>query len=304
MPAGQRLLRWSRREPLKASLAALGLLAVSLFGYVLITGSARKRGQAEQTADRVEYMLLEATLALHTRSPAERKKLLDEALALQPDDPHTVLVVVVGRMRSDPKEALALLDQHGGSTSTVPALRRLRARLLQLCGSAEAATALPEPADALDHYLAGEFALQEWAKREPDAGERAMQHMRRAVLLAPRPRALYYIGLNRAARAIQDSFTWCMAGDALVQHWPGSAAAHAHRALAWNDVKDAVRTREAAERSLQLSPDNFIGLSTLAEALRLQGDEEQAERLEARATELHPASAEFLKQGRSHAAHK
>jgi Protein kinase domain len=300
---GRRLWRWARREPLQASLGALGLLAASLLGYVLITGSATQRGQAELAADRVEYLLLEATLAPHTRSPGERKNLLAEALALQPQDPYTLLMVVNGMSqpmsRADPKESLALLDGHGGAASPVPALRRLRARLLRQAGNAAEAVAieatLSPPTDPLDHYLAGDAAMGRWANGDAPASAEALQHMQHAVLLAERPRAQYYIGLNRAARAAKDTDTVCMAADALVQHWPGSAAAHGHRALAWIDFEPA-RARAAAARSLELSPDNFIGLWMTAEAAEKQGDAAEAERLRARARELHPQSARFLEQ--------
>jgi hypothetical protein len=305
-PPARRLWRWIRREPLRSAFAGIGVVTFVLFGYLLIARPALLRGRQELAAARVERLVLDATLARFVHPPQDARAMLGEALQLAADDPYLLVSLAMSegyseRPRGDggepPLATVAQLQPWNAHAAVRRALAFLRQRQGDPAAAAELA-AMPAPADSLDHYVAGEIAIRRAVRGDAGAGGEALEHLRRAVALAERPRAEYFIALNRAARVAGDREAILTAADALVRHWPDRAVAHCHRALAYVDVDPAV-AEAAARRSLDLSPDNFHGLHVLA-VIAANGGDPKAAVLLGRLEQLYPQQVQFLRGGTGH----
>ncbi len=154
--------KWARREPWKASFAAVLLLGIPVLSYMGLY-LHRKHGEiarAEALArkDRAEDLLGRAFL-LRQEDPGRASRLAARALDLDPGN----------------REARAL------------------AKFFDVEGKKKGSPFPPGGATSMDLFLhAVELGNRAFLSRDRKAYEKAIDELRRAVFLSPRPRALYF----------------------------------------------------------------------------------------------------------------
>jgi len=308
-----RLGRTARARPW-AVVAAAGLLA--LIGVALALGihawtSRDAIAQVTQAEGRVaaDRLLLEGALARFESPPRSGRELTEQALAVAPEDPAVVGIVAVARGRGrqqDAERALRLLDARETVVRDSAGLRRLYHHLAGRAGSVPDASIAPPPArptTALDHFVAAEIEMAGW-HGDPAAAARAQQLLMRCITLSEHPRAEYFIALRAAAQGAGDGDAVLAAVDGLVHNWPDSATAWAHRATGYalpdaalDEAEQARRVGiagDAARRSLELAPDNFLGLSVQLTLAELANDEDGKRAILEKLQALHPQHLRWL----------
>jgi predicted Ser/Thr protein kinase/tetratricopeptide (TPR) repeat protein len=317
-------IRYVRRDPVRmfaAIAVSCAIFVLLAFGtYVWWTDRATSAGQHVLTTDRVEMLFLDAVMAPYAtpekdgRVPgaAEKQRLVDEAMRIGGQDPYVVLQAVYYTMRKGGRKqrlasatrALAMFEACPKSTQEGFAPMHLRRLLLERLDrrdeASELAGRIGAPRNSLDHYFLAELALvgvgHSHDEGRQTAVARALKHARLAVAMMARPRSEYLLQLKRAAMSAGDRDAERIAVDALVEHWPESAAAWAHKALTY-DGHDDVVARVAAERSLRLRPDNLFGLAVMGHVANSSGDKESAKRIYTRARKLYPSGSRFFQLG-------
>lgn len=301
-----RLVRWGRREPVRAGLTAVAVLTLlTLFGmgsYVLATGEVTELGRQVARERQVEELMLEATIGSVALNSRPQSEVVAEFLALAGEDPYAIGIAAdyyCGSSKFGPDDALDLLESHPGVLASDPGLRRIQAEALRATQRSDAEarareieSALGAPESALDLYACAEKAIRSAVR---DGERQAVLDGKslavRAVASSARPRSQFFITLIRAARAMGDGDTVLAAADAMVEHWPDSGAAWLHRAMAYRDYRpESVEGERSARRSLTLSPDNLVGLEVLADSLEWRGESELATKYRARSARLFPES--------------
>lgn len=290
---GQRLLRWARREPIKAALSALALLLlgalVTLGIYVAGTAAERRLGEAKQRDDQIELELADAGVRyVSDKHDPGLPAALARVLALDPGNGEALALSYLAKENQRDVPAIeALLATHAKEFGEQPALRRLRDAFLTTKAkatqgtSAVAAgmTATATPGETLGDDLDMIGLLVEgtrasnlaWATRAKADAVRAQHLLLQAVLHSRRPRLLFYALYGDAASLAGDLETTRQVARAMRQHWPNLLAARFYvgSMLRHVDPKAAV---VAFRELLAQAPTHMSARRLLAYALSLTGD--------------------------------
>jgi serine/threonine protein kinase/tetratricopeptide (TPR) repeat protein len=290
----RRLCRFCRREPIKATLAAVLLLLVPatgfLGGYVLARAPLIAAGAAEQRAAQIDRLLEEATILLDRRSP-RAVAAVRQALDLDPGHPDALGLWLLALANEDGAEralaALAAIPPSERLDAT--ALQRLRACLLHRAGRpAEASAlvaALPPPRGAADAFQQGLVALD---RQDYRASAEAFEL---AVLLSRRQRPLYHLLFASVLGHLGDAERARRVANAVAELWPDSSTA-----MYWAYFAERATMPERAwqrlHRAVELAPQNPLFAYNLGTALLHDGRADAAIAPLRRAAELEPTMAE------------
>ena len=300
----ERIWRWAKREPVKASLLLVLMITLPTIA-VLITSFVKDRPQVEAArlaglrAEK-EEVLASASHELTEGSAETALNLYHTALRLTGPTPEAVAGTILAEVRLNrPETALRVLDEHGGLLGKRAAAIVLRHDVLAALGRKGEAEALldsvPVPVDGLDHEMlavramaAGEAELRA-ARDGKKEFARAVQHTTRAILMADGPRLSLFCQRAHAAGHLKDVALARESAEALRAHWPESYSAAiwagygcfesadpANGALAVESFEAAVRLKPAVARSHGLLGSALTacgrideGIAALREALRL-----------------------------------
>ena len=278
-----RLNRWRRREPAKAWLIVAAAIITLLLGYLGAKvddfRDAREEQRVRRTAETVERHLENGFLALEMTRFADGDVEFSRALALDRDTPEAVVgLVLSATRRADLPGALAILDAHADVGAAHPDLDRVRAEVLRGMDRRDEADALDERLGPPDGRLALFIeALRrtddEWAPTDPRLAE-GMAMMSRAILLSPRPRALYHMQRILIAAWIGDRETLARDSEVLETFWPDSDVTWFRIAYAWTE-HDPPRAIAAYEKALAMKPGFHPVFGGLASLLLLHGDRQR-----------------------------
>ncbi|MAG55706.1 MAG: hypothetical protein CMJ83_05390 [Planctomycetes bacterium] len=267
----RRLVSWVEREPAKALLTAL--LCIALLAVAAIGGWAIARMPQIRTArelahqNALERELEEGFLALADERYLMARRAFGRALIRQPDHLETVAALAIVHVyEGNPREALALLDDHASLVRREPALLWVRQTALWDAGERAAARALgprlPKPETAFALFLRGELRASQWRRKGPKAWKPALEDFTAAVMMSPRARALYHIARAKAAAHLRDHAVARESVRALRRLWPDSVKARIATGflLAFFAADEA---RQVLERVLAEDPQNVAALFRL-----------------------------------------
>ncbi|MEZ5966276.1 MAG: serine/threonine-protein kinase [Planctomycetota bacterium] len=274
-----RVRRWTRREPLKAILAALLLLGVPVvaaLGGVLyarrpLVAFAEQRLRSERT----EAHLLHGVLQMLSGSPAEGVITLRAARAEAPEDPEVAALEVLALAHAGRAEA-ATAALAGGRSTWPSTTTRAWIEVACLAAGRDPIAAdvkrrgLGEPEGGIELTMAALAEQARTADRVDFAAlRRAQRWLERAILLAPRPRPHLLCALAHVLHFTHDADTARATADALAAHWPDDVAAMLAqaRARALYDPAAAVSLYRRARGGGAAETAVRIGLSAALEAL-------------------------------------
>ncbi|MCC6669418.1 MAG: protein kinase [Planctomycetes bacterium] len=266
-----RLVRWVRREPLRAALAGVLLVGVPgvavLAGFLLANRGTYEAGAARLREETLERHLGRGFLELGGPDADRARAEFESALALRPDDADARLGL-----------ELAALRARAGGAGRIPGMAGLES--------------LPDPAGDSPQALFRRALVALWASGRDDAEapRRARALLSDAILRTPHARALHYFQLAEAAARCGERGEIERVCAAIESLWPDSAVAWASAGSAWLAC-DAARAETALRRALAITHDLVRAQGDLATSLLLQGRAGEAEAAFVRALELAPRNA-------------
>jgi len=278
----RRAVRWARREPLRATLAAtlaLGVpTVVGLGAYLTAKAPAIAAGEAERAlqARRSRIAAAYASLFHDPASEAARRR-FEALLREDPDDLDAALGVVLHAFRTVPEGADTSghveqqLAELGMDVSRHPLLMAI------VRGpSAGALATLPPGADAQQHHAAGMFHYMTGRRAGArDTMALGLSQLQQSVMLAPRPVEAHLSALAHCAFDLREDEVVRRACAALAFHFPESVFACTTRAYVLATL-DPQQAREAAEQAVRADPRGRVARSRLAALQYADGQLEAA----------------------------
>ncbi len=294
-----RIVRWSQREPAKALLAVTLVVLVPIVAglWALLATKMPEITQAEQALrrDRVESAITDGYLELGEASAADARACFERALDEQADCVEAIAGVVMSYLAEGKQhDALGVLDAHPQFEAHHPSLRFLRAGALERLGRRDDAerivTETPQPADAIDCFLAGIHELERGHGGAKDAFPRALALIERADRLSPIARHIYVAGLAHATYHCNDHERAAQVGEKLITLWPKAPSSWHWRGFA-TQVIDRPTAEASFRKALELGSRSASTHSDLAHALAERGAMDEAIREYEEACTLSPTSA-------------
>ncbi|MCA8950822.1 MAG: serine/threonine protein kinase, partial [Planctomycetes bacterium] len=226
-----RLLRWMRREPLRAWLAVMlavaALLIGGLGGFVALKQRFIALGEQAVRQDWIESRLAQGFREIMSRSPtASTQRQFAEILTREPGQLEALCgMVLVEAARGGGNRAADIVESFAARHEDAPVLRILRtylaARERRLFYRGDWLTELGEPDDALDAFLTGLLSYEAAIYSErAELGERAFHLLERACLLGERQRRFYLCAWAEASRFSPDPRAAREAAFVLDELWP------------------------------------------------------------------------------------
>lgn len=298
-PAPVRLMRWAKREKLKAALVAVLAFSVpslaGLTGYLLASAPERARGREAFRREQVERALTEGFLQLGESRPAEAIRAFERALAHDPQCAGAVAgIALVHKRKGRGDVALRWLDRRQfEDPEKQRALDRVRAYVLGAIGAKADAGRLHErlgdPKGSLDLFIAG-LEMHESASRFEDrkALIEAANLLARAVATSPAPRPYYHFELLKAADSAGERETARRSLEALQTHRPGSALTLLAQGYAW-DKSAPEQAMASYSEVLERNPQDVIALVNRGALKGNNGDFAGAKEDFRRALEIDPS---------------
>jgi tetratricopeptide (TPR) repeat protein len=258
-----RLLRHARRHRARAALVVTLAVAVPLVAalgfYVVSNREMIEQGAARARALNLAAVLGDAFIEYGEGDPREAERLFAEALRLDPASHDAMAGLALAQIRQGEHErALAFLGELGARGIENTWRDAIRADALARLGRPRPdSRAIPAPASATDHFVAGMMDLERFHRGDKAAITSALVHLRQAVYGARTPNALYHSELGHAAwhadrhdeaRQIAEAIGGIF--PASPEHWfsIGRTLLAADRAKAWDAFEKAARP---PPRSLQ-----------------------------------------------------
>jgi serine/threonine protein kinase/Flp pilus assembly protein TadD len=285
-----RASRWARREPVKATLAAvLALLvpiAAGLGGYVAAKLPALRALAETARLYEVEQGLEEAFFELGEEQPRRAIAAFTEVLERDPAIAHL--------LSHHPERAVAFLDERRSLATWNPSLERIRAKAFREARrddeAEEIERTLAKPATSLDFFLEGLRKLGRGEEEPPQAHAEALDLLTKAILASPSKRAFLHYSRAYAAGLAKDRVAAEQSAQTLKASWPDSPMAWLRigTALHWVDPPAAIA---AYKRASELDPTILSPRWNIALALRAMGNTEAAIEEYRRALEIHPGDA-------------
>ncbi|MCC6669933.1 MAG: protein kinase [Planctomycetes bacterium] len=230
-----RVRRWARREPLRATLAAvlaLGIPALSaLLGFLLANAQVYEVGAAELAQRRLDEQLARVTIDYEAGDYGRARVAADAALALAPESVEALAMATLVRIaQGERDQALALLERAAAEHAEVASIRRVQAWAASALGQDERASSLDQllgpPRTPVDWYLHASRSAQRLRR---EGGTRAdWEQVRaafaRAMHISPAPRQHFHLRWLDAILATRDAAATREAVATLQDLWPESPA--------------------------------------------------------------------------------
>ncbi|HKE01794.1 MAG TPA: tetratricopeptide repeat protein, partial [Planctomycetota bacterium] len=291
-----RVLRWARREPLKAAFAGFAATVVSaglvVAGYVL-----PRLHEAREVARRarVEEAITSGFLEIPTTENARAIERFDEALRESPGNPEAIVGKAFALSAAERHaDAIAFLESIPADAPEASALRRLKSYPLAHVGREDEAKRLyesvGEPFTPLDHFVAANLELARSKPGDRAAARRAVDLATKAIVLSGRAPATFYTTLAGAAQVSGDAATRRLAADALERNWPDSRGSLLNAGIAYLDL-DLPHAIRIFRHSVERHPDDWASHYWLGTALLRARDPTSAIPELERAAELAPSQS-------------
>ncbi len=265
-------LRWTRREPVKASLA-IGLIVISLAltglaGYLAANLPKIEQARRVATHQRVEAALEAGYLNLSQKgaSAAPHFRL---ALTEDPECVEALVGVALDQLyRLKPEEALSTLDSRRDLISAHPSVEYLRStalrRLNRLAEANQVLDGIPAPSSSLDWFIRGVTDLDRGMSGQSAAFVQARDHLQRAVDTSHRARPFYLGALAQSAMYCRDRATADRVSAALLDLWPDRPSSWVWRAIAMQTMDPKI-AHDAAAKAMESDPTLDTALQIRAE---------------------------------------
>jgi tetratricopeptide (TPR) repeat protein/predicted Ser/Thr protein kinase len=253
-----RAARYARREPARAALVVLAMVALPSIAALTATQAAN-RGMVEaarrvQIAEEQDALLARGAFEFGEGDPGRALDRYREAFALAPTPEALAGIVFSLNKLGRANEAATALDTNIElvSGSRIESLARA-AVLTSLKRDDEVEKihrALPAPKSAADYYVEGDRLLEEGHAGDSAAFAEALRNFRVAILRSPGPRASYFEGAAHAAFHAGDADMGREFADAVRARWPDSAtgAYWAGAAYSLSSADDAIAAYRVAIR--------------------------------------------------------
>jgi serine/threonine protein kinase/tetratricopeptide (TPR) repeat protein len=287
--AGQRLWRWLRGDPPRAtlvsSLAVATLVLAGLAGFFLARQDDLAAGREVLLAQRTERQLLKAVGFRGSMRLYHHRQAIEDSLKSHPDQALLRVVLSLDHARAGEREALdQLVAGAGADPDEQAALRRVQS------GESVAVEDLNSIAGPLEAFALAQLALTKKEVSTPDDWLASRRYLLLAHSLSRRPQALFSVALAETLSSLAASHAKLVIDEgprlaaSLLKHWPDSAAALSWAAtvLSYADVE---RGMALQRRALELDPDLVESMNMLCIYAVNRGDMEQADQWYARVCE-------------------
>ena len=298
-----RALRWTRREPWKAALAAaLLFLLPAVFGVAAYAQEARDEAQlsrAHELQRRVDDHLDEGYFKILNGDLEGARSELESALRADPARPPVLALAGLGYLEGEPARVLRYVEGYAEDLAGDPDFNALHATVLALNGNLAGWQRMMDApqarSSAIGHFLTGYRHLAD-AAYDHATLRRAEEEFRLAVRKAPRPFHSAVVLWGRAAAGINDRTSVELSARLLGDLWGERLQTSAEIARMFEEIAEHERARDAAERVLAEEPDNYVALEVLMlAAFHELADGErrlaECEQLALHLLELHPWAA-------------
>ncbi len=264
-----RLMRWVRREPVKAALAGTLLVAVpalaSLVTYSIATRADIQLAEESRRREAVETALVEGYFHIQEGNAADAAPAFEHALALDPQNVEALAgALMTARVSRGDNAFLAEVERRNWARLGESALDPLIADALVVQGRREEAVALVKrsrPGESpIAHFIRGVMELTQGHAGDDSAFARARDDHLRAVIGSPRARAMFHFGLAHAAGHVREADLSRWVAASIRNMWPddGYAAYWVGFALAPVDPDAALAAyAEALARAPKLASARF-----------------------------------------------
>jgi serine/threonine protein kinase/Flp pilus assembly protein TadD len=288
-----RVIRWTRREPLRASLVAV--LAVTLptlaagAGYLWARRDEIREGRERILAREVEAAIDAGYLAWILEDPALAHDQFTKALASDATSEAAAVGLVLALLRRDgPEAALQRLQAELLPNLSATLADLLQYSLLNRLGRPEAPALLPrlrQPVTAFEWFVRG-ILEHDGAGH---TGQRLLDDIDRAVGASERPRLWLHLHQAAYAEAAGDAAAGRRAASSLLAHWPESPVARHFACLALRRVEPE-RALRLADELCEQHPGDGLGPWAKGLVLEARGDRPGATAALERATACLPRS--------------
>jgi cytochrome c-type biogenesis protein CcmH/NrfG/predicted Ser/Thr protein kinase len=250
----RRLLRWARREPMRAALGLVLLGAVGMGTWFVWRLPDLRAGELARNERQYETELAEGLMARANEDRQRATEHLGRALALFPARGEAVAMWCLGIRHFDgPAAGLRELEQHEAIDDRAD-LEWLRVLLLRRVGRTAEADALEqrlgEPRSATSLWLAGVLRL-EGDQISAAERRRALTLVSLATRVAASPRLLLHLQWSACARIAGDAIATRESAESLVRLWPDNPVA-LHYAAANLQNEDPARAASLQQRAIDL----------------------------------------------------
>ncbi len=279
----RRLRRWMRREPLKASIAALlviGLPTVAgLGGFLWAQQPLVELAEQQRLLEEAETAVMQGFFEMMHGRREEAQESFRQAM----DREETRLEAVSGMVLSlatneaGAEQALQVIDELAAGEELSRPQKRLRAICYENAGQREEASrilmALGEPEEPIEHFLEGWKYWRESSASDPNL-QKAYEHFLSAVVLSNSPRAIFHHRLALTAGDLRHEKRARLSAEALQRFWPNSAFAWEGVGLALEEI-DPPAAVTAFRKAIELDTEGRTSIhGNLALTLYLMGDAE------------------------------
>lgn len=255
-----RVLRWTRREPLRAAL--LGVLAVAIpslaggAGYVWARASEIEAGRAHLKASSVRSLVDQGFLDFALSDDAAAIRRFEAALQLEGTTEAQLGLVLAIMSRDGPEPALSRLEHD--LAARMPAgvadlLRFVLKQRLQHADAREVLARVPAPRTDMELYLHAVINRDSGAQ----TGTGVLEYIERAVLSSSRPQLWIHNHWATYAEAANDAASCRRCAANLQLNWPDSAMANYSAAVALSRVEPE-RAMQIVQRALAREPDHGL----------------------------------------------
>ncbi len=283
----ERLRRWVRREPLRATLAGVllvgGPLLVGSLGYLLANLDHIRTGELALRARQLDDALAEATILQEASRFRDAAATLTQILADDPGNEEAIGGLVFCHWHTASRktatthldQALKALDAHAPIVAKSTPLLRLRAEILEVLDRKPEAeqirAGLGPVTGALDHFLMGRAQLARGHRGERAAFSRAVEYLRRALIASDKQRVTFAFEYAHAAGHVTDRSVAADCEALLSERW-------ADRGLAWfwagfaHQGVDIGKAIACYQKAVALDPTLFLAWDNLGAALANRGE--------------------------------
>lgn len=295
-PLHGRVLRWARREPRQAVLAAAlfaATVALATFGGVWWSSRDEVLAASAFAARRAfESALEEGFASLDRGRPAEAEAAFVRAQALDPtsDEPgagRVLASVTAGNFAAARAHVASLAPSMRGRDA-------LHALAFETALPSRGAAEFAPEVGSFELYIRGRCVVAEGQRRSyyerGPLNQRALALFSEAVLRAPVARAIYHEQRASGAQQAGNAEVARSASAALVSLWPDSARALYYAGQALVQI-DPAAARPLLERSLALDPTPVDTYNLIIQTLQGPDDHHLAEAWCWRGLALHPRSS-------------
>lgn len=274
----ERLWRWTRREPLKATIAVAVPMLALVSGYLLASLDSITAGDHAIQRQRLDQALTRGFSRLYGVRPDDALRHFAAAKSIAPEN-----------LDADAGRVLALLDLDRFDEATTRlakmdsgrnAVQRLQAWTLFRSGyhdeGRQAMAKIPPAEDRTDLFVHGRIAIANGFVAGYHDFSRAADLIHRAILLSPVARLHYRVAMATAAIELQDSQQIRAAIDSLAKLWPDdpTAMTTVARGLSHLDLERALETCHTVKKRW---PDHHLIDAVLGDVHQKRGDEAAAE---------------------------